>query len=131
MEMGYDECFWNNGGGILFTDPETGFLKRHFRNYEPVQEPAYSTDAYGREAAAFIERHAGGERRFFFFLSFVPPHWPMEAKPEHLEQFAHVRDLHRRTMLAMMGVAGREHRESPNETPREGRRGEHADIFPQ
>ena len=25
----------------------------------------------------------------------------MEAKPEHMQQFAHVRDMHRRTMLAM------------------------------
>ena len=102
FDRGYDECFWNNGGGILFPDPKTGSLKNHFRNAEPVQEREYSTDAYGREAAAFIDRHAGGERPFFFFLSFVPPHWPMEAKPKHLEQFAHVRDLHRRTMLAMM-----------------------------
>jgi arylsulfatase A-like enzyme len=67
-----------------------------------VQEKEYSTDAYGREAVAFLDRHAGGDKPFFYFLSFVPPHWPMEAKPEHMEQFAHVRDMHRRTFLAMM-----------------------------
>ena len=101
FDRGFDECFWNNGGGILFPDPETGFLKNHFRNAEPIQEREYSTDAYGREALAFIDRHAGGRKPFYFFLSFVPPHWPMEAKPEHMQQFAHVRDMHRRTMLAM------------------------------
>lgn len=102
FDRGFDECFWNNGGGILFPDPNIGLRKNHFRNAEPEQEREYSTDAYGREAAAFIDRHAGGEKPFLYFLSFVPPHWPMEAKAEHLKRFAHVRDLHRRTMLAMM-----------------------------
>jgi arylsulfatase A-like enzyme len=102
FELGFHECFWNNGGAILLPDPETGFLKDHFRNEERVQEKEYSTDAYGRVAVAFIDRHAGGDKPFFYFLSFVPPHWPMEAKPEHMEQFAHVRNMHRRTMLAMM-----------------------------
>ena len=102
FEVGFDECFWNNGGAILLPDPKTGFLKDHFRNELPVQEKEYSTDAYGREAVAFLDRHAGGDKPFFYFLSFVPPHWPMEAKPEHMEQFAHVRDMHRRTFLAMM-----------------------------
>ena len=67
---------------------------------ERVQVAEYSTDAFGREAAEFIERHQ--REPFFLYLSFVAPHWPMEAKPEHLAQFAHVPDLHRRTFLAMM-----------------------------
>lgn len=103
MDLGFDECFWNNGGGIINPDPQTGFLKNHLRNAEPVlQERECSTDAYGREAAAFIGRHAGGAKPFFLYLAFVPPHWPMEAKPEFMKQFAHIPDMHRRTMLAMM-----------------------------
>ncbi|MBN2449271.1 MAG: sulfatase-like hydrolase/transferase, partial [Lentisphaeria bacterium] len=97
---GFDETLWHPNGGVLFPDPKTGFLRSLYRNGEPVQVAEYSTDAFGREAAEFIARHA--REPFFLYLAFVPPHWPMEAKPEHLDQYAHVPDLHRRTMLAMM-----------------------------
>ena len=97
---GFDEAFWNPNGGILFPDKQTGFLRHVYRGAEPVEVAEYSTDAFGREAAEFIERHR--REPFFLYLAFVPPHWPMEAKPEHLAQFTHIRDLHRRTMLAMM-----------------------------
>jgi arylsulfatase A-like enzyme len=97
---GFDETFWNPNGGILFPDKQTGFLRPLYRDAQPVEVAEYSTDAFGREAVAFIDRHQ--REPFFLYLAFVPPHWPMEAKPEHLAQFTHIRDLHRRTMLAMM-----------------------------
>jgi len=97
---GFDEAFWHPNGGILFPDKKTGFLRNMYRGSEPVQEKEYSTDAFGREACAFIERHQ--REPFFLYLAFIPPHWPMEAKPEHLAQYAHIPDLHRRTMLGMM-----------------------------
>jgi len=97
---GFGETFWHPNGGVLFPDPKTGCLRSVQRGPEPAGEREYSTDAFGREACAFIGRHA--REPFFLFLAFVPPHWPMEAKPEHLARFAHVTDLHRRTMLAMM-----------------------------
>ncbi len=97
---GFDEAFWHPNGGVLFTNKKTGFLSNLYRGAEPVQEKEYSTDAFGREACAFIDRHQ--REPFFLYLAFVPPHWPMEAKPEHLAQYAHIRDLHRRTMLGMM-----------------------------
>jgi arylsulfatase A-like enzyme len=99
-QRGFDEAFWHANGGVLFPDKKTGFIGNLHRGAEPVREKAYSTDAFGREAAAFIERHQ--REPFFLYVAFVPPHWPMEAKPEHLSQFAHVPDLHRRTMLGMM-----------------------------
>jgi arylsulfatase A-like enzyme len=97
---GFDETFWNPNGGVLFPDPKTGFVSNLYRGAEPVQEKEYSTDAFGREACAFIERHL--REPFFLYLAFIPPHWPMQAKPEHLARYAHIRDLHRRTMLGMM-----------------------------
>lgn len=97
---GFDETLWNPNGGVLFPDKKTGFISRLYRGSEPAQVAEYSTDAFGREAAEFIGRHQ--HEPFFLYLAFVPPHWPMEAKPEHLEKFAHIPDLHRRTMLAMM-----------------------------
>ena len=99
-QRGFDETFWHPNGGVLFPDKKTGFISNLYRGAEPVQEKAYSTDAFGREACAFIDRHQ--RKPFFLYLAFVPPHWPMQAKPEHLAQYAHIPDLHRRTMLGMM-----------------------------
>lgn len=97
---GFDETFWHPNGGVLFPDKKSGFLNNLRRGPDPVHVPEYSTDAFGREAVAFIDRHR--REPFFLYLCFVPPHWPMEAKPEHMAEFAHVPDMHRRTMLAMM-----------------------------
>ena len=74
---GFDEAFWHPNGGVLFPDPKTGFISNLYRGPEPVQEAAYSTDAFGREACAFIERHQRAP--FFLYLAFIPPHWPMQA----------------------------------------------------
>jgi arylsulfatase A-like enzyme len=97
---GFTETLWHPNGGVLLPNRKTGFINNLYRGPNPVQVAEYSTDAFGREAAEFIGRHQ--REPFFLYLAFVPPHWPMEAKPEHLARFAHVPDLHRRTMLAMM-----------------------------
>ena len=97
---GFTETFWHPNGGVLFPDQTTGYIRNLHRNAKPVQVAEYSTDAFGREAAEFIDRHR--REPFFLYLAFVAPHWPMQAKPEHLSQFAHVSDPHRRTFLAMM-----------------------------
>ena len=97
---GFDETLWHPNGGILFPDKKTGFLRGLMRGPDPVEIAEYSTDAFGREACEFIDRHQRDP--FFLFVSFVPPHWPMEAKPEHMALYSHVRDLHRRTLLGMI-----------------------------
>jgi arylsulfatase A-like enzyme len=100
FERGFDETFWHPVGGVLLPDPKTGLLSDMYRGPEKVQEKEYSTDAFGREAVDFIGRHR--DQPFFLYVAFVPPHLPLEAKPEDLAKFAHVTDLKRRTMLAMM-----------------------------
>ncbi len=97
---GFTESFWQENGGVYFPAPRTGVLAGLRRGRELAEEKEYSTDAFGREAAAFIDRHQ--KKPFFLYLAFIAPHWPMEAKPEHLKRFEHVQDLHRRTFLAMM-----------------------------
>jgi arylsulfatase A-like enzyme len=80
-QRGFDETLWHPNGGILFPDKETGFLRGLMRGPDPVEIAEYSTDAFGREACEFIDRHQRDP--FFLYVSFVPPHWPMQAKPEH------------------------------------------------
>lgn len=99
-QRGFDDSFWHSNGGVLFPDKKTGVIDHLYRGAELLREKEYSTDAFGREAVAFIDRHQHAP--FFLYLALVPPHWPMESKPEHLAQFAHIPDLHRRTMLGMM-----------------------------
>lgn len=98
-KRGFEESLWHPNGGVLFPDAKKG-TTTFYRGDKPVEVAGYSTDVFGREASEFIRRHRAGP--WFLYLAFVPPHWPMEAKPEHLAQFSHIRDRHRRTMLAMM-----------------------------
>ncbi len=99
-ERGFQESLWHAGGGVYFPAPGTEGIPGLRRGPDPVKLAGYSTDVFARQAAEFIARHR--HEPFFLYLPFVAPHWPMEAKPEHLEGFAHVKDLHRRTFLAMM-----------------------------
>ena len=54
---GFAESFWHPNGGVLFPDAKTGFIQNLWRGNERVQSAEYSTDAFGREAVEFIERH--------------------------------------------------------------------------
>jgi arylsulfatase A-like enzyme len=60
----------------------------------------YTTDAFGREASAFIERQ--GKQPWFLYLAFNAVHTPMHATPDRLAKFANVKDETRRTYAAML-----------------------------
>lgn len=59
-------------------------------NGEEIDEPAYLTDAFGREAVSFIERHK--DKPFFLYLSFNAVHLPMEATDEDMAKFPEITD---------------------------------------
>ena len=69
------------------------------RGTETVEEPEYLTDAFGREAVSFIERHQADP--FFLYLSFNAVHTPMHADDVRLAKFAAIKDPVRRTYAAM------------------------------
>jgi arylsulfatase A-like enzyme len=85
----------NQGGGV------NGRNAAIMRNREVVDEPEYLTDAFGREAAGFVARHA--RQRFFLYLSFNAPHTPMEATPRDLDRFPRLAGG-RRTYAAMVAA---------------------------
>ncbi len=97
---GFDETYWNSDGNIMFGEGVTDIGKRVYRDHDLVEMPYYSTDAFGREAVEFIQRHK--DEPFFLVASFIPPHVPMEAKEEDLARFPDATDPLRRTMLAMV-----------------------------
>jgi len=72
-----------------------------YRNAEIVDEPAYLTDAFAREAVAFIAE--ADDRPFFLYLAFNAVHNPMSATPEYLERFTHLPEK-RRVYAAMVSA---------------------------
>ncbi|MCC6680773.1 MAG: sulfatase [Phycisphaeraceae bacterium] len=59
-----------------------------YRNTQIVNEPQYLTDAFGREAAAFIERN--NQQPFLLYLPFNAVHSPLVATPQYLQRFEHL-----------------------------------------
>ena len=94
---GFNEFFGFLGGAHSYFDAG-GFL----RGTEPAKEMDYATDAFGREAVAYVERHKG--KPWMLYLAFNAVHTPMDATKERLEKFSAIKDKTRRTYAAMMSA---------------------------
>jgi len=95
QKRGFDE-FYGFLGGAHDYFKSAGIL----RGTQPVTELDYTTDAFAREAVAFIERHK--DEPWFLYLAFNAVHTPMQATDERLKKFPNVADDKRRTYDAMM-----------------------------
>lgn len=95
QQRGFGEFYGFLGGAHSYFK-SAGIL----RGTEPVKELDYTTDAFGREAVSFIERHNG--HPWFLYLAFNAVHTPMDATDDRLAKFAKVEDKQRRTYDAMM-----------------------------
>ena len=99
QKRGFDEFYGFLGGAhAYFADA----AKNIYRGTEVVPGPAYLTDAFGREAASFIERNKGGP--FLLEVAFNAVHTPMQATEERLAKFASIPDKKRRTYAAMLSA---------------------------
>jgi arylsulfatase A-like enzyme len=81
-------------------EPEYDRLNPILRGEREEKTTEYLTTGFGKEAAAFIDRHAGAP--FFLYLPFNAPHSPMQAKKADLERFGSIVDPHRRMWAAML-----------------------------
>jgi len=72
------------------------------RGTTPVVEKEYLTDAFGREAVAFIDSHK--EKPFFLYLAFNAVHAPLQAPEKYLQRFGSIEDRRRRTYAAMLSA---------------------------
>ena len=95
QKRGFDEFYGFLGGSHDYFKT-AGMM----RGTEPLTELDYTTDAFGREAIAFIERHQS--EPWFLYLAFNAVHTPMQATDGRLVKFADVADEKRRTYNAMM-----------------------------
>lgn len=101
QRRGFDEFFGFLGGAHAYF-PEKRGGRTILRGNEPADEAEYLTDAFGREAVAFIDRHKA--KPFFLYLAFNAVHTPMHATDERLKRFASIADEQRRTYAAMMSA---------------------------
>ncbi|MEW6305487.1 MAG: sulfatase [Verrucomicrobiota bacterium] len=95
QKRGFDEFFGFLAGGHSYFDAN-GIL----RGTTPVKEMDYTTDAFGREASAFVEKHQG--KPWFLYLAFNAVHTPMHATDDRLAKFSSITDKRRQTHNAMM-----------------------------
>lgn len=94
---GFEEFFGFLGGAHDYFN-DNGIL----RGKEQIDEPEYLTDAFAREAEAFIEKNKANP--FFLYLAFNAVHTPMQADDPRLKKFSGIEDKTRRTYAAMMSA---------------------------
>jgi arylsulfatase A-like enzyme len=106
VNRGFQEYFGFLGGAHPYFPPRLGAkgpqANSMLRGLERVEEKAYLTDAFAREAVAYIDKHQ--EEPFFLYLTFNAVHNPMQAAEKYLARFPEVKDEKRRTYCAMMSA---------------------------
>ena len=96
---------WRDGDTILsahmgYNEPDYNADNPIYRNGQPVDERAYLTDAWTREATDFIQRHR--DRPFFLYLPHNAVHSPLQAPKSITQQFSEIDDVQRRIFAAML-----------------------------
>ncbi len=98
---GFDEFYGFLAGAHSFF-PGRGrepFHSTVMRQYTPVTEPEYLTDAIARETVKFINTHH--QRPFFAYVPFNAVHTPIEASRKYRVRFPNERNATRRDYYAM------------------------------
>ncbi len=98
-KRGFDEFFGFLGGAHSYVDALQDPANPILRGVERVNEKEYLTDAFAREAVAFIDRHKS--KPFFLYLSFNAVHAPLQAIEKYLARFPNITDQRRKTFAAM------------------------------
>jgi arylsulfatase A-like enzyme len=96
QKRGFDETFGFLGGAHPYFPMMNA--APIFRDGKQVEEKEYLTDAFAREAVAFIDRHK--KEPFFLYLAFNAVHTPMHATEDRLKKFD-IQDKQRHTYAAM------------------------------
>lgn len=104
LKRGFQEQYGFIGGGHDYFKAEMeGEPKEYLipiqRDGKPVVEKEYLTDAFSREAEAFVRRHA--REPFFLYLAYNAPHTPQQVSDKYLSRFSHVQDKKRQLYSAM------------------------------
>ena len=99
QQRGFEEFYGFLGGAHPYF-PGSPQNNPILRGTETVQDPEYLTDAFGKEAVAYIDRHKADP--FYLQVTFNAVHNPQHAKAEHLERFKEISNERRRTYAGML-----------------------------
>lgn len=102
LQRGFDESFGFLGGAHAYYPAKGGGKSGVYRNGVEIREESYLTDAFAREAAAYIDRNSA--KPFFLLLTFNAVHAPLNSRPDKLEQFKAIADEKRRAYAAMLSA---------------------------
>ncbi len=97
---GFDEFFGFLGGAHPYLPNRPTPANPIMRDGKAVEEKAYLTDAFAREAAAFITKHQ--KEPFFLYLPFNGVHAPIQPAPRHAGLFGDIKDEKRRKFASML-----------------------------
>lgn len=100
LKRGFDEFFGFLHGNHSFIDAGLGTFNPILRGTEPVDEKEYLTDAFSREAVAFVERHH--DEPFFLYLAYNAVHTPMQAPQRYKDSFKQITNQKRRIYAGML-----------------------------
>jgi len=106
QKRGFDEFFGFTNAAHSYVNPGVGTAIPIVRGTEPVDEKEYLTDAFGREAVSFIERHK--EKPFFLHLAFNAVHHPLDVPERFKDAFPEIAEPEQRkfaTLLTAMDEA--------------------------
>jgi arylsulfatase A-like enzyme len=103
LSRGFQEYFGFLGGSHPYflsqgDQPNNPVL----RGFESANEKEYLTEAFAREATAFIQRHS--KEPWFLYLTFNAVHTPMHATDKYVARFKDVADENRRIYCGMMSA---------------------------
>jgi arylsulfatase A-like enzyme len=101
LDQGFDEFFGFLGGSHAYLPGTTDSKMVRGSAPEAEHEPEYLTEAFTREAEAFLERNKA--QPFLLCVSFNAPHTPLEASAEHLQRFPDLKGP-KQTYAAMVSV---------------------------
>lgn len=102
LKRGFEEYFGFLGGAHSYLDAASDGRNPILRGTKPVTSIDYTTDAFGREAVAFIEKHKS--QPWFVYLPFNAVHAPLESLDKYLSRFEGIEDKRRRTFAAMLSA---------------------------
>ncbi len=101
LKRGFDEFFGFLGRRISYLDSQADADNPIRRDDRKVSEDEYLTDAFAREAVAFIGRHK--QEPFFLYVPFNGVHAPMEATEKYVSRFD-AQNGKRRTFSGMLSA---------------------------
>ncbi len=99
MQRGFQSYFGFLGGAHPYFPGKGAPI---LRGRETVMESEYLTDAFRREALAFVDKHQ--KEPFFLYWTFNAVHTPMQASDKYLARFARIQDPQRQKYAAMMSA---------------------------